>query len=170
MSESIISQVNALRRMTVGELRQKYREVYGEETRSGNKDWLWKRIAWRIQELKYGGLSERAKRRAAELANESDIRVRVPKSAFDGVQGAVRKSDVGKSSGASARNRRALLPGTTLTREYKGVVHTVKVLDLGFEYDGRRYKSLSAIAREITGSHWNGNLFFNISNGGRKRT
>ncbi len=170
MSETIVSQINALRRMTVGELREKYREVYGEDTRSGNKDWLWKRIAWRIQELKFGGLSERAKRRAAELANEADIRLRVPKGAFDGVSGAVRKGGAGKSSGAVARNRRAPLPGTTLTREYKGVIHTVKVLDIGFEYEGRRYKSLSAIAREITGSHWNGNLFFNISNGGRKQS
>jgi len=57
MSETIAAQVTALRRMTVGELREKYREVFGEETRSGNKDWLWKRIAWRIQEIEYGGLS-----------------------------------------------------------------------------------------------------------------
>jgi len=169
MPETIVSQISALRRMTVGELREKYREVYGEDTRSGNRDWLWKRIAWRIQELEHGGLSERAKRRAAELANEADIRVRVPKGAFDGVPGKVRKGGPGKSSGATARNRRMPLPGTTLTREYKGVVHTVKVLDAGFEYEGRRYRSLSAIAKEITGSHWNGYLFFRISSGGRKR-
>ena len=170
MSETIVSQINALRRMTVGELREKYREVYGEDTRSGNKDWLWKRIAWRIQELAHGGLSERAKRRAAELANEADIRMRVPKGAFDGVPGTVRKEKSGKSIRTAGRDRRVPIPGTTLSREYKGVVHTVKVLDLGFEYEGRRYKSLSAIAKEITGAHWNGYLFFNISNGGGKRS
>ncbi len=155
MTETMIERINSLRDMTVGQLREKYRDVFGEETKSGNKDWLWRRVAWRIQELEYGGISERAKHRAAELANEADIRVRVPKDAFSGQPAGERK--------------KAVPTGTVLTRKYKGRLYSVRVLEAGFEYDGRIFRSLSAIARDITGSHWNGNLFFNISgNGGQK--
>ena len=155
MTETIIERINSLRDMTVGQLRQKYRDVFGEETRSGNKDWLWKRVAWRMQELEYGGLSERAKNRASELANEADIRLKVPKNAFDELPSAARKSGIS--------------PGTILTRKYKGRIYGVRTLEKGFEYDGRIFRSLSAVAHDITGSHWNGNLFFNISgNGGQK--
>ncbi len=157
MSETIAKQIHVLRRMTVAELRTKYREVYGEGTRSGNKDWLWKRIAWRIQELSYGGLSERAKLRAADIANEADIRARVPKGAFDG-----EPAGTARVTGSLPRDKRIPLPGTILNREYKGDLHSVTVLDMGFEYGGRCYKSLSAVAREITGQHWNGYMFFNL--------
>ncbi len=162
MSETIAARVAALRRMTVGELRAQYREVYGEETRSGNKDWLWKRIAWRIQELEYGGLSERAKRRAGELANELDIRSRVPCGAFDDTPGGKRKIVRLSASGLATHDRRLPMPGTIINREYKGNIYQVKVLEDGFEYEGRVVNSLSAIAKEITGSHWNGFKFFNL--------
>jgi len=157
MSETIAKQIHALQRMTVAELRTKYREVYGDGTRSGNKDWLWKRIAWRIQELSYGGLSERVKQRAAEIASEADIRARVPKDAFDDV---VIEQNV--TTTCLTRDKRVPPPGTILNREYKGELYTVKVLNKGFEYDNRRFMSLSAVAREITGSHWNGFMFFNL--------
>ena len=157
MSETIAMQINALQRMTVGELRAKYREVYGEDTRSGNKDWLWKRIAWRVQELSYGGLSERAKRRAADIADEADLRMRVPRGAFDAaIAGA------NSFTGSLSRDKRIPMPGTALNRIYKGETHTVNVLDKGFEYNGKTYKTLSAVAESITGSHWNGYKFFNL--------
>jgi len=162
MSETIAAQVTALRRMTVGELREKYREVFGEETRSGNKDWLWKRIAWRIQEIEYGGLSERAKRRAGDLANELDIRSRVPLGAFDDAPGKKRKIVRVSATALVSHDRRLPMPGTVINREYKGNIYQVKVLDDGFEYEDRIFKSLSAIAKEITGSHWNGFKFFNL--------
>lgn len=69
-------EVAALKRMTVKELRGRYVEVFGETTRSGNKDWLWKRIAWRMQANAEGGLSERARRRAEEIANDADLCMR----------------------------------------------------------------------------------------------
>jgi hypothetical protein len=75
---NIAREVAALKRMTVKELRGRYVEVFGEATRSGNKDWLWKRIAWRMQANAEGGLSERARRRAEELANDADLRLRRP--------------------------------------------------------------------------------------------
>ncbi len=73
-------EVAALKRMTVRELRLRYAEVFGEETRAGNKAWLIKRIAWRLQSLSEGDLSERARQRAAELANDADVRLSPPKA------------------------------------------------------------------------------------------
>src|SRR5918993_1499938 len=84
---SIDQTIAALRRMTPAQLRDHYLEVFGEPSRSGNKDFLFKRIAWRIQSLTEGGLSERARRRAEELARDADIRTTVrrpPKPSLDG--------------------------------------------------------------------------------------
>jgi hypothetical protein len=75
-------EVASLQRMTVNELRERYREVFGEESRSRNKQFLWKRVAWRMQALEQGGLSERARKRAMELAKDAEIRIRPPRDAF----------------------------------------------------------------------------------------
>jgi hypothetical protein len=75
-------QIDELSRMTVGQLRQKYLGVFGEESRSNHKQFLFRRIAWRIQALAEGGLSERARRRALEIANDADLRIRAPKTKF----------------------------------------------------------------------------------------
>jgi hypothetical protein len=75
-------EIEALSRMTVGQLRQKYLEVFGEESRSNHKQFLFRRIAWRIQALAEGGLSERARRRALEIANDADLRIRAPRTMF----------------------------------------------------------------------------------------
>jgi hypothetical protein len=84
MKQDIGKELARLGRMTVGELRERYRAVFGEETRSGNKDFLRKRIGWRIQALAEGGLSERAHRRAEELANDADLRIRPPRGLCGG--------------------------------------------------------------------------------------
>ena len=81
MKVNIAREVAGLKRMTVKELRGRYLDVFGETTRSGNKDWLWKRIAWRMQANAEGDLTERARRRAAELAREADLRLGVPRRA-----------------------------------------------------------------------------------------
>ena len=73
-------EIDALSRMTVGQLREKYMEVFGEESRSNHKQFLFRRIAWRIQALAEGGLSERARRRALEIANDADLRIRAPRA------------------------------------------------------------------------------------------
>lgn len=162
MNADIYREIKELSRMTVGELREKYLEVFGEETRSRHKEFLRKRIAWRIQALVEGGLSERAKRRAEELANDADLRLRTPRdrvgSDLREVKARPRSSHISPS-----RDSRLPLPGTLLTREYRGRDIVVKVLDDGFEFQGRRYRSLSAIAKEVTGSKWNGFLFFGIA-------
>jgi hypothetical protein len=74
------AEIEALRHMTVGQLKVKYREAFGEDSRSNHKQFLFRRIAWRIQANAEGGLSERARRRALEIANDSDLRIRAPKN------------------------------------------------------------------------------------------
>ena len=75
-------EIEDLSRMTVSQLREKYLEVFGDESRSTHRQFLFRRIAWRIQALAEGGLSERARRRALEIANDADLRIRAPKSRF----------------------------------------------------------------------------------------
>ena len=155
---NIAREVAALKRMTVKELRARYVDVFGEATRTGNKDWLWKRIAWRMQADAEGGLTQRARRRAEELANDADLRVRRPpdKPAPSPASTTTKaKVDFGERAGA-------LMPGTVLTRPYKGRTITVTVLDNGFEFEGDVYRSLSAVAKAVTGSHWNGRYFFGL--------
>ncbi len=141
-----------MQRMTVGQLREKYEDVFGETTRSGNKAWMVKRIAWRLQANVLGGLSERAKARAAELANDADIRVMPPKSPAT-IPIATRANVVARADG--------LVPGTEIVRKYKGRELRVLVLEReGFQFEGERYKTLSALAKHITGSHCSGQAFF----------
>jgi hypothetical protein len=153
--------VAALKRLTTGQLRDRYLGVFGERTRSGNKDFLFKRIAWRLQCQAEGGLSERAKRRAQELARDADLRTTVPKTTEP-------KGDGGgkRVAGRLSVHDRLPIPGTVLTRKYRGNQVSVKVLTDGFEYEHETYRSLSAVAKAVTGSHWNGLLFFGLATKG----
>ncbi len=165
MNTTTYREIQSLSRMTVGELREKYLEVFGEETRSRHKEFLRKRIAWRLQALAEGDLSERARRRAEELANDADLRMRAPRDPTRPGSSEI-KARTTTSSISPSNDPRLPLPGTLLVREFKGRDILVKVLDDGFEFDGRCYKSLSAIAQEVTGTKWNGFLFFGLSKSG----
>jgi len=164
MTLDIEREVAAMRRMTICELADKYAEVFGESTRSRHRQYLIKRIAWRMQANAEGDLTERAKRRAAQLANDADLRVRAPrprKENGDGTTTTVKTSLPAKAA--------IPMPGTVITRQYKGKLLHVAVLPNGFEFDGKVYKSLSAVAKHITGSHINGLRFFHIGkHGGQK--
>ena len=155
-------EVARLRRMTVAELRREYAQVTGEDTRSRHKDYLVRRIAWHIQARAEGGLSERARQRAAELANGADVRLTAPRGKRMQTRGPTKVAGLHIS-----QDDRLPMPGAVLTREYKGETVVVHVLPKGFEYDGEVYRSLSAVARAITGTHWNGYHFFGLRNGGR---
>lgn len=157
MTQSLAKQLAGLESMSMADLKRKYLELFGDETKTGNRTWLVRRIAWRLQANVHGGLSERARQRAAELANESDLRLSPPKVAA-GKGGA--KTAVGTVRFDT--ESRTPLPGTILVRKYKGRDLQVKVLENGFEYQGDVYKSLSAVAKHITGSHCNGFLFFKL--------
>jgi len=154
-------EIDELSTMPVGQLRQKYLEVFGEESRSSHKQFLFRRIAWRIQAIAEGGLSERARRRALEIANDANLRVRAPKAKFGPDATLDPKLSVSRKV-TSALDPRLAPPGTYLEREYKGRQIIVKVVN-GFEFDGEIYRSLSAIAHEVTGTKWNGFLFFSLT-------
>lgn len=160
-SPTMAARIAALQGMTVDALRALWQEVFREEPRSRNRDFLWKRIAWRIQAQSEGGLSERALRRAAELADDADVRIRPPRDAFAGIAADPARTEVWHVGRLG--DPRLPVPGTLLTREYKGRTLRVTVLDGGFEYAGRTYRSLSAIANQVTGSKWNGFAFFGLA-------
>jgi len=160
MNLNVGNELAALNRMTVGELRTKYAEVHGETTNTRHKQWLVRRIIWRLQALAEGDLSERARRRAAELANDADLWVTAPKAPKPRLQVSVFRNEA---------DSRLPIPGTLITREYKGKSLQVQVLTDGLEFEGVRFKSLSAVAKAITGSHCNGCHFFRLRSqaGGR---
>ena len=152
-------EVAALKRMTVRELRARYAQVFGEETQAGNKPWLVKRIAWRLQSLAEGDLSERARQRAAKLANDADVRLSPPKAK------PASPTPAGRTKTAALvvkGNDRLPPPGTIITRQYKDHTLQVKVLPGGLEFEGEVYKSLSAVAKAITGQHCSGYYFFRL--------
>ncbi|GIK15647.1 MAG: hypothetical protein BroJett003_06110 [Planctomycetota bacterium] len=169
MAMNVGKEIADLKQMTVRELREKYEAVFGEPTRAGNRDWLFKRIAWRIQALAEGDLSERARQRAEFLARDADLRTTAPRAPVaapggNGVSGPAAWNGARDAKLApSLADERVPPPGTVLTRVYRGQAYHVVVRDDGFEYDGQVFRSLSAIAKIITGSHWNGLLFFNIA-------
>jgi len=153
----VARQTEELNHMTVGQLQVRWAEVWNEPSRSRNKRYLQKRIAWRIQALAYGGLSERALRRAEELVDETLLRVRPPKGFM-----AAGEAGTTVTTKISPAPPAALVPGTVITREYNGRRLVVMVLDDGFEFEGKRFRSLTAIAKAATGSHWNGRHFFGL--------
>ena len=155
MELNIVHEVATLERLTVGQLRQRFAELFGEATQASNRTWLVKRIAWRLQALAEGDLSERARRRAAELARDADLRLNPPQ----------RKPAATTATPEPVRlptpvDDRLPPPGTILTRPYKGQQIHVQVLTDGFAYAGTVYPSLSAVAKVITGTHTNGYHFF----------
>ncbi len=156
MHMNVGKEIAALQRMTVKQLRERHLELFGDQTRTGNKPWLIKRIAWRLQAQAEGGLSDRALHRAAELANETDLRLSPPRPAPERTVTAI----------LPINGSRLPPPGTVITRDYKGQTLQVRVLAKGFEYEGQVYRSLSAVAKAITGQHMNSFLFFRLANGG----
>ena len=160
MEADIVNQIEGLRHVKVRQLRERYKEIFGEESRSNHKEFLFRRIAWRLQALAEGDISDRARHRALEIAQDVDLRICGPKTGVlpDGTRSR-------RSPGSDQRLPQA---GTVLVWEYKNHRITVQVLDGGFQYEDRFYKSLSAIAREITGTQWNGYLFFGLKAGARR--
>jgi hypothetical protein len=154
MTADIGREVAALNRLSIGKLRERYTEAFGEPPASSNRAWLARRIAWRLQERAFGGLSERAKRRAAELADDADLRVVTPRA---------KENAEPANASPALHDPRLPAPGTVLTRAYKGKTLEVMVLSGGFEFKGERYSSLSALAKTITGSHLNGFAFFGLT-------
>jgi hypothetical protein len=145
MSESVLAQMAALKGKSTPELRALWKELFDREPPVLGRRYLEDRLAYRIQELHFGGLSDRARRKLDALVDQLE-----PKAA--------RRRDPGRP-----------IAGTRLVREWWGVQHTVVVREHDFEYEGRPYKSLSAVARAIAKSRWSGPLFFGLRSNGRAK-
>ncbi|HEY1067609.1 MAG TPA: DUF2924 domain-containing protein [Pirellulales bacterium] len=163
MSLNVEKEVAVLLLMTTKELRIRYAEVFGEETRANHRKWLQKRIIWRMQALAEGDLTERAKQRAAELANDADVRTTAPKGkpASEPTTNPA-PANVVTSVLVVRGDSRVPPPGSVVTREYKGRHLRVMVLPNGFDFEGKVFRSLSAVAKAVTGQHCNGYHFFRL--------
>lgn len=166
---SILAEIERLRRLSVGELRVEWARLYdGEITRSRNKQFLFRRLCWRVQEARLGGLTSAAKERLAELAADITFtRAQTPKEF-------IRLTDIppgtNKPTSTLHRKRDRRLPavGTLIARDYKGRQLRLVVHDDHFEFDGQCFSSLSEAARHATGSRWDGFLFWGLKRRVRK--
>ena len=159
MNQEVHQEIEALRKQKTKALKARYRELFGEESRSSNHAHLFRRIAWRLQALSEGDLSLRARDRAAELASDVDPRLRAPRKFWS----ALADADIEERARRPRRDPRLPEAGTTLERRYQGQTVCVKVLKDGFQYDGQQYESLSSIASSVTGTRWNGFSFFGLN-------
>jgi hypothetical protein len=160
MDEAIMTEVENLRRASVTSMRKRYRELFQQETRSRHREHLFRKIVWRLQALAEGQLSERARARAREIANDADLRVVAPKSFFS--VGGEPVAIIPRDQSKKINDPRLPMAGTILRRNWKGRTILVEVLPNGFRYENRQYPSLSNIAFEITGTRWNGFAFFGL--------
>jgi hypothetical protein len=143
LSDTVLTRVAALKTLPIPQLKQQWRDLFETEPPPYNRRFLEHRLAYRIQELAYGGLKPETIKRLKAIAQD-----------LDGSDPARRRRP--------AKDRP--IAGTRLIREYQGVEHSVTVRNEDFEYQGRPYKSLSAIARTVTGTRWNGLVFFGLKN------
>ncbi|MGB7328730.1 DUF2924 domain-containing protein [Novipirellula sp. SH528] len=158
MELNVAKEVARLQKMSCGELRDQFAEVTGETTNAKNRKWLIRRIIWRMQANVESGLSADAITRIRELANGADLRVTSPASRRLSADAVIRTKTVATGSISDC----GILPGTLITRIYKGREIRVRVTAAGYEFEGELFRSLSAVAKYVTGSHWSGNRFFKL--------
>ena len=158
---SVIRRIHALRQMTVTQLRSEWERLYNEPTNSRNKPYLYRRLAWRVQELQHGGLSTNARVRIDELAPDVLARARTPQLTQDALRAPETRCK-------SRRDPRLPATGTVIVKAYKGRELRLVVCDDHFELDGQSFRSLSEAARHVTGSRWNGRLFWGLTQRSRK--
>jgi hypothetical protein len=163
MPPNLAGEIAALGRLSVRELRTRFAAVFGEPTQAHNKVWLVKRLAWRLQALAEGDLSQRARQRAAELVHDADLRLSPPRADSASADAPAPQEPTLRLPADDRLPR----PGSILTRRYKGRTLQVEVLEHGFAYAGQVFRSLSAVAKAVTGSHCNGFLFFRLPTKGQ---
>ena len=139
----VLARLAALKTAATPDLKRQWRELFAAEPPPYNRRFLESRLAYRVQEIAYGGLKPETIQRLEALGEQ-----------LDGGYPVLRR----------IRGDDKPIAGTRLIREYQGVEHSVTVLHDGYEYQGRPYQSLSSIARAITGTRWNGLLFFGLKN------
>jgi hypothetical protein len=156
--------LDRLARIRPHELQQLYRKMFGADLSSWNSEQARRRIAWQIQADREGGLPESARQHALEIAREAGLRIRARTGTRRRADG-IPLPHATVTGIVSDHDPRLPMPGSVIVKEYHDRNILVQVLDGGFEYDGRRFTSLSAIATEITGTKWNGLAFFGLAKG-----
>jgi len=154
MNAELFDELETLRKLSSKNLKSRYRELFGEESASSNPQHLFRRIAWQLQAKVQGDLSEEARQRAQQLAEEASLRLRPPRTVWE--------TPAKPALIQASRDRRLPATGEILKRSYHGKTIVVTVFQDDFEYNGKRYASLSAIAYRATGTRWNGYLFFGL--------
>jgi hypothetical protein len=154
MSQSVLKQIAQLGRLSLPQLEERWRSLFGKAPPAYHRRFLIKRLAYRIQELVYGGLSEEAKARMADIAQEA---------------GLDEDASITGRGGRPKRKQELPVAGTRLVREWNGGRYEVTVAAGGFEFEGKPYRSLTAITKAITGTHWNGRAFFGLRPPGNGR-
>ena len=169
MDQSVLLEIEKLHRGSLAALHHKYREVFQEETPCRHRGHLSRRIAWRLQALVEGDLTQRARQRASQIARDADLRTVAPRGFFN--VGSARVETTPADPTGPPQDHRLPLPGTLLTRQWKGRSVLVEVLAKGFRYENRHYSSRSAIAGAVTGTRWNGLAFFGLTrpSGGERK-
>jgi hypothetical protein len=155
-------ELDRLARMQSGELQRLYKRIFGRAIPSGSSVQARRKIAWHLQAEREGGLPESARQQALAIAKQASLRIHLRRG---GTGSSFPHATV--TGIVSDHDSRLPMPGSILVKEHRGKTAMVRVLDTGFEYDGRRFASLSAIAKEITGTKWNGYLFFDLVKEGR---
>jgi len=149
-----------LARMLPDELQRLHRNMFGCDVPSGSSELARRRIAWRVQAEREGGLPESARQHAFAIARESGARIRAEIERTRRPDGLRHATVTGL---VSDHDPRVPMPGSVVVKEYRGRTILVRVLAAGFEFDGRRFASLSAIAKDVTGTKWNGLAFFGLA-------
>jgi len=163
MKKTLRDRIAALAAMNLPALREEHRKVFGKEPVSSHRQFLFRKIAWRLQADAEGWQPDQVRELARGIARSSPLRNRVITNASK------RRAGLPPEQTAVAtiepdHDPRLPMPGGWIMKQYKGRTHAVQVLDDGrFSYDDRQFKSLSAIAQEITGTKWNGLLFFGLT-------
>jgi len=163
MKKTLRDRIAELAAMNVPALREEHRKLFGEEPASAHRQFLFRKIAWRLQADQEGGLSEAVRELARGIARDTPLRNRVITNAAKRLAG-LPDDQTAITTIQPGHDSRLPMPGGLIVKQHKGETIVVKVLDDGrFEYGDRRYKSLSAIAQDITGTKWNGLLFFGLT-------
>jgi len=151
-----------LPRMTAAQLQAVHQEMFGAAHPISNCQHLRRKIAWHVQATKEGGLPESIRQYAIGIARGTELRTRVSEN-VSRRQVAIPPDRTATTVVVQTHDARLPMPGSLIVKKYKGRTLVVKVLDDAFEYEGRRFSSLSAIAGEITGTRWNGFAFFDLT-------
>ncbi len=149
-----------LNKLSMQKLRERFAQCYGHTPTTRNRAHLIKKILWATQRDAFGDISEAARRKALAIAADRDVKARFP--AVQRPDSEIKPDTTKVVAYQPVPN---LLPGSILHRKYRGENIRVLVLENGFEWNGEFYKSLSATARAITGTRWNGKLFFGLKKG-----